>query len=239
MEIISPALDRCLQEISYLTSPGALNPLPPYPPIDPSALPQPEVLHDPNHPKVDPYERPRKELPEEPVQPLQAQKRNNEAAEIKEAAGSTSISVNDPVNGEKDKHIPSILNPALPPGPSASFPTSQPMEKSVSPSPLAFHRPGLDPALLPPSDNSRPPSSPSPRTVGLPDISTAKSEDESRSSGTEKDSDEPGKQHLTAIYRPESKTAWREELKAANEEVKKVGPSGYRHKVLNTTETSS
>ncbi|KIR67115.1 nuclear mRNA splicing protein [Cryptococcus bacillisporus CA1873] len=215
-------LKQCLQEISYLTSPGALNPLPPYPPIDPSALPQPEVLHDPNHPEVDPYERPRKELPEEPVQPLQAQKRNNEAAEIKEAAGSTSISVNDPVNGEKDKHIPSILNPALPPGPSASFPTSQPMEKSVSPSPLAFHRPGLDPALLPPNDNNRPPSSPSPRTVGLPDISTAKSEDESRSSGAEKDSDEPGKQHLTAIYRPESKTAWREELKAANEEVEKA-----------------
>ncbi|OWT41713.1 nuclear mRNA splicing protein [Cryptococcus neoformans Bt1] len=215
-------LKQCLQEISYLTSPGALNPLPPYPPVDPSALPQPEVSHDPNHPEVDLYERPRKELSEESVQPLHTHKRNDEAAESKETAGSTSVSANDQMNGEKDKSIPSIPAPALPPGPSASFPTSQPMEKSVSPSPLAFHRPGLDPALLPFSDNSRPPSSPSPRTVNLPEISTTKSEDEPQSLGAGKDSDEPGKQLLTAIYRPDSKTAWREELKAANEEAEKA-----------------
>lgn len=187
------------------------------------------MSHDPNHPEVDLYERPRKELSEESVQPLHTHKRNDEAAESKETAGSTSVSANDQMNGEKDKSIPSIPAPALPPGPSASFPTSQPMEKSVSPSPLAFHRPGLDPALLPFSDDSRPPSSPSPRTVNLPEISTTKSEDEPQSLGAGKDSDEPGKQLLTAIYRPDSKTAWREELKAANEEAEKVRLFAYRH----------
>jgi striatin 1/3/4 len=34
--------------------------------------------------------------------------------------------------------------------------------------------------------------------------------------------DNEGKQILTAIYRPDSKAAWREELRAANEQAEKV-----------------
>ena len=53
---------------------------------------------------------------------------------------------------------------------------------------------------------ARPPSSPAVRTASLPD---------------EELEDNPEKQILTAIYRPDSKAAWREELRAANEEAGK------------------
>ncbi len=56
---------------------------------------------------------------------------------------------------------------------------------------------------------ARPPSSPAVRTMGLPD--------EQRS-----ETDDPDKHMLTAIYRPDSKAAWREELRAANEQAEKV-----------------
>lgn len=57
---------------------------------------------------------------------------------------------------------------------------------------------------------ARPPSSPAVRTMGLPD--------EDQPSNPE----DPEKQILTAIYRPDSKAAWREELRAANEQAEKV-----------------
>lgn len=55
---------------------------------------------------------------------------------------------------------------------------------------------------------ARPPSSPAVRTVGLPD-----------DSGSENETEQP---ILTAIYRPDSKAAWREELRAANAKAEKA-----------------
>ena len=61
-----------------------------------------------------------------------------------------------------------------------------------------------------------PPSSPAVSTRALPDESPSPVD---RNGGNEM---------LTAIYRPDSKAAWREELQAANEQAEKVRPA-YPH----------
>jgi striatin 1/3/4 len=136
---------RCLQEITYLTSPGALNPLPDRSSTD-----------DKGAPKSDPPAelRPQKALPED-VAPAGAPQ------EAKDSGPSA--------NGVKTES-----------------PLYVPRSQAMSMEPTA-----------------RPPSSPSPKTVTLPDESNEK-------------------QILTAIYRPDSKAAWREELRAANEQAEKV-----------------
>jgi len=59
---------------------------------------------------------------------------------------------------------------------------------------------------------ARPPSSPAVRTMSLPDEQPQEAENA-----------EPAEQQiLTAIYRPDSKAAWREELRAANEKAENV-----------------
>ncbi|WVQ77197.1 hypothetical protein IAR50_006880 [Cryptococcus sp. DSM 104548] len=173
-------LKQCLQEITYLTSPGALNPLPPHPPVDPSLIPGPDSS-DPSNPQPDPFDRPRKEIIEVPSAPFP--KPRQEPKESEELP-----------NGDK---LPQV-----------SEPSSQPMEKQIS-------------APIPPrvrEEDNKPPSSPAPKKIGLPDIAGE--------TGHLKEDQETGfgdqKQLLTAIYRPESKTAWREELRAANEEAEKA-----------------
>ena len=89
---------------------------------------------------------------------------------------------------------------------------------------------------------ARPPSSPAPKTLDLPDPEpngTSRQErirqkhsslrtrheegDDSKPELEPSQDDEAGgSQLLTAIYRPESKAAWREELRAANEKAEKV-----------------
>jgi len=60
------------------------------------------------------------------------------------------------------------------------------------------------------TEDSKPPSSPAVTTKSLPD------EEE------EMGYPEQSKQLLTAIYRPESKNAWRQELQTANEHAERV-----------------
>jgi striatin 1/3/4 len=62
------------------------------------------------------------------------------------------------------------------------------------------------------TENSKPPSSPLVTTKSLP-------EEEG-----EMGYPEQSKQLLTAIYRPESKNAWRQELQTANERAERVSP---------------
>lgn len=139
-------LKQCLQEITYLTSPGALNPLPPRAPVsvDEASNEQPTA------------ERPRKTLAEQPI-PQQP----------KETAPASTFN--------------------LPNGDAAPSDSSAPSSSSDAP----------------------PPSSPAPRTVSLPEGDAAEPKEQPR-------------QVLTAIYRPESKAAWREELRAANEAASQV-----------------
>ena len=58
-------------------------------------------------------------------------------------------------------------------------------------------------------------------TMELPDADSADSGG-SGVNGEVPDREVDGHQMLTAIYRPDSKNAWREELQAANEEAEKV-----------------
>jgi striatin 1/3/4 len=67
---------------------------------------------------------------------------------------------------------------------------------------------------------AKPPSSPLVQTKNLPDEFTPQSD-----SGEEDAAyPEQSKQLLTAIYRPESKTEWREKLRSANETAERVSP---------------
>ncbi|TYJ52098.1 hypothetical protein B9479_007306 [Cryptococcus floricola] len=169
-------LKQCLQEITYLTSPGALNPLPPHPPVDPSLIPGPDTS-DPSNPQPDPFDRPRKEIIEVPSAPFPKPRQEHKESE-------------ELPNGE------------------ASTQGAQPEEKQIS-------------APIPPrmqEKDNKPPSSPAPKKIGLPDVA---SETEQSKENQESGFGEQ-KQLLTAIYRPESKTAWREELRAANEEAEKA-----------------
>lgn len=66
------------------------------------------------------------------------------------------------------------------------------------------------------SPSAQPPSSPATHTVGLPGDDDPPSDSSNGGEGSEET------QLLTAIYRPESKAAWKEELRAANEKAEKA-----------------
>ena len=180
---------RCLQEITYLTSPGALNPLPLRLPID-SSSPLPsesaqEQAFDSAAVKASnsaggSLERPRKSLPEHSLPSMFVK---------------PEISAESLVNGMEElvNHSSSTSNttPFISPSP----PRVSAREASPEASSQSMH---IDPT-------ARPPSSPAIRTMNLPDETDA--------------------QILTAIYRPESKAAWREELRTANEKAEKVRAS--------------
>ena len=171
---------RCLQEITYLTSPGALNPLPSRPPINMDDALSSGSGGD--RQPIDPasFERPRKELPENPPSALSQEEGK---AESQEGSADASASPNASSNTRNESHQPAADD--------KPEPTS---EAPKQPAPAQA-------ASSPPQDSE---ASPQP----------------SEEAGEEK-------QLLTAIYRPESKAAWREELRAANEKAERV--SRFHH----------
>jgi striatin 1/3/4 len=71
-------------------------------------------------------------------------------------------------------------------------------------------------------ETARPPSSPAPNKMSLPDeLDDSPSEVEVEEEVVPAEEEEE-KQMLTAIYRPDSSAAWREELRAANEKAEQV-----------------
>ncbi|ORX36899.1 WD40-repeat-containing domain protein [Kockovaella imperatae] len=181
-------LKQCLQEITYLTSPGALNPLPPRPPInidaqssnrssepEQAALNHSEQFRPPTKTLPDdgqvidlfPKEEPQTTSSLEPVTAPQAPNGEASASEVKADS--------DPVDAQPTKTVES--------------------------------------RAMAPNATARPPHSPSPKPVALPDAN-----------GPSASSELNGEEHqlLTAIYRPESKTAWREELQAANDKAEQA-----------------
>lgn len=200
-------LKQCLQEITYLTSPGALNPLPARAPVT--------VDESNGDPGV--AERPRKSLPEQPVPSMvvsQPETKDEPAAtspttstaSVKptgssptaadEAAGAATATTAQEAGASASTSAPADGNKQVPNG-SAEEKESQ--ESSAA------------------AADDAPPSSPAPRTVALPE-----NEGPSAESPPTLSKIEPPKQQLTAIYKPESKAAWREELRAANEAASKV-----------------
>ena len=198
--------------MTYLTSPGALNPLPARPPVSISE-------HDQNdQPRgFDPgtYDRPRKTLSEDaPSSRFQP--------EIKQEPAEPSSSL---LNGIKEELDTSRTEP---------------------------DRPGPQSYTLVSEASTRPPPSPTPKTLDLPDSEPngttrpkegkrktwaqlaarhdqRKGEEPTTEQHSETEAPQDGEagksQLLTAIYRPESKAAWREELRAANEKAEKVRQS--------------
>ncbi|KAK4684960.1 striatin 1/3/4, partial [Tremellales sp. Uapishka_1] len=162
-------LKQCLQEITYLTSPGAMNPLPLRAPVN---LEPSSPVENGQSADQEALQRPQKALPDQPI-PY-------------------------PYRSEPPEEAPSLL---LPNGTAAL--TGE--ESSVPASPLL---PESQSMYIDPT--ARPPSSPAPKPVGLPEENILSS------------IESPEKQALTAIYRPDSKAAWREELRAANEMAEKA-----------------
>ncbi|WVO16351.1 hypothetical protein L204_104026 [Cryptococcus depauperatus] len=193
-------LKQCLQEISYLTSPGALNPLPPHPPVDPSSIPYPTESTDPAHPAVDLYERPRKEIPEQ-LTSLYSQQTHDQHKPKEELPNGES-------EGAEVKKSQS---------------TYQGMDKEVSLPSAPLQNQNLGNL---PSDEIRPSPSSVPKALALSQTESQPPKSSLRMGELE----QSGQQLLTAIYRPESKTAWREELEAANEEAEKAKEERLRRK---------
>ncbi|WWC70438.1 uncharacterized protein I206_104389 [Kwoniella pini CBS 10737] len=191
-------LKQCLQEISYLTSPGALNPLPPKPPIDPSyPIPEEEQSNSSEH-QPEPADRPTKALPEQNI-PSIFVKTQPSQAEL------TSQNHQELPNGSSSSHEQEQSRTSSEPTPNAQAQSSEM---------------GLDPT-------AKPPSSPAPRTLSLPSENPSQGEPPKPSLNTDlppdnAQNDDEGKQILTAIYRPDSKAAWREELRNANEMAEKA-----------------
>ena len=160
-------LCRCLQEITYLTSPGALNPLPPRPPISVNDPSSPVAEGGPSHEQQSApaasLDRPRKELPDQTVPSSFAKAEAEEMNGIREESAESS---RPPAGGAPESHHMAV------------------------------------------EATARPPSSPAPRNLSLPD------------EGPSQDADDAENRILTAIYRPDSQAAWREELRAANEKAR-------------------
>lgn len=188
---------RCLQEITYLTSPGALNPLPSRPPVSlndplsPSAS-DPNQLHD------DPssHDRPRKQMPED-LPPSQFAPKLEVKQEVEEQPRPVEPSSSSSTNGVKEEPRESTEN--------AIRPSSGPVSQFMS---IA--------------NTLKPPSSPAQRTRELPEEPNGETKQEQPPADEQNQGEEESSQLLTAIYRPGSKAAWREELRAANEEAKRV-----------------
>ncbi|WOO85636.1 Striatin-3 [Vanrija pseudolonga] len=202
-------LKQCLQEITYLTSPGALNPLPPRAPV----VVEGGASSPPNGEAAGNVDRPTKNLPEQPIPSPYAQPSAEAApaAEDSQATSSTSppaapSAVTATTAFAATAAVASatvavsLANGSDEPKPSAAV-------NEETPAPPA-------PSTDTPAD--APPSSPAPRTLPLPEGAEPPSVD-----GAAGLAPEP-KQTLTAIYKPASKAAWREELRAANEAASKV-----------------
>lgn len=188
-------LSQCLQEVMYLTSPGALNPLPPRAPVSVDEAKLNKDHHDSTSADQSSYERPKKSIPEETPASMFAKKPEPTQQEEPLLATSSSSSLPNGSLGGEDTNAQA--GPSIPP-PKPQSPLSDRQSHSME----------LDPT-------ARPPSSPSPNKMELPDAN-----DLPESQG--ENGEEPEQQLLTAIYRPDSKAAWREELRAANEKAEKV-----------------
>jgi hypothetical protein len=113
--------------------------------------------------------------------------------------------------------------------------------KQESPEPLAGNKPSSPLATEAPvitnksqshlavETSAQPPSSPSVHTRDLPEL-----EGDAQEAGVDEDAAYPeqSKQLLTAIYRPESKTEWREKLRSANETAERASLVCSCHRAL-------
>lgn len=198
--LVSMLIVRCLQEITYLTSPGALNPLPARPPVTLNDPLSPGVSsNDPNQLNDDQH-RPRKEFPSEiPPSRFASQIEIKQEPDIQsQSSGTAPKSM--PNGVKQEAHDPSEAKP-------------------LAPGPVSH--------LMSIETTAKPPSSPAQRTRDLPDSDVngdVKREGPMDDQGSQVESS----QLLTAIYRPGSKAAWREELRAANEEAKRVSADAAR-----------
>ena len=167
--------------MSYLTSPGALNPLSPRAPVELDPVDEKSEEAPDQSNKLALPDRPQKVMPDQPI-------------------ASTFINSTDSaVSGLK---VAPTTN-GMPNGDHTHAATS---ETSVAPNAVPKSE-GLHSVTI---VDSKPPSSPLVKTSRLPDPAGQEAEGEP--------------QLLTAIYRPDSKAAWREELRAANEQAEKVLP---------------
>ncbi|TXT04838.1 hypothetical protein VHUM_03921 [Vanrija humicola] len=196
-------LKQCLQEITYLTSPGALNPLPPRAPVAVEG----GASSPPNGEAVGNVDRPRKNLPDQPIPSPYAQPSAEAAAPATEDTQATcSTAPSAPSASTAATAATAAVATAAAAGAAAvaaSVPNGSEEPKPASPASTDISA-------------DAPPSSPAPKTLPLPD--GAEPPSANRTSGL---TQEP-KQTLTAIYKPASKAAWREELRAANEAASKV-----------------
>jgi striatin 1/3/4 len=203
---------RCLQEITYLTSPGALNPLPAGPPISVERSVSPAGSDFPAGSEASaPLERPRKVLAENPPPSLLVREPGTSAlSELKPEI---------PNGASRDETPASLPDGAQEAAPSEAASLGAAVPPPQGPSIPLVPKAQADARGLNVDSASQPPSSPLPRPMPLPEEPTG---------------EDPGKQILTAIYRPDSKAAWREELRAANEQAEKVGVHGL-HEALFAT----
>ncbi|CAK9786454.1 WD40 repeat-like protein [Cutaneotrichosporon oleaginosum] len=200
-------LKQCLQEITYLTSPGALNPLPARAPVS----------IDESNGEAGVPERPRKTLPEQPIPSMVVNE--PEAKSEQPAAPSASASGAAPVEptGPTSQAISEAAAAATATTVQEAVANTTNREQTASSVPNGSAEGNETRESSAATIGDAPPSSPAPRTVALP-------ENETPAGGSPPGLSviEPPRQQLTAIYKPESKAAWREELRAANEAASKV-----------------
>lgn len=201
-------LKQCLQEITYLTSPGALNPLPSRAPVS----------IDESNSETGVPDRPRKTLPEQPIPSMVVSQPENKeeptstsptAAAAPAAPTASSVAPVGAAAAAAGAAMATTVQEAV-----ASAAAEENSSSSL-PNGSAEGKESQETAAEAPSD--APPSSPAMRTVQLPENELPTSEPSPSISKIE-----PPRQQLTAIYKPESKAAWREELRAANEAANKV-----------------
>lgn len=197
---------RCLQEVTYLTSPGALNPLPPRPFINLSNVT--DSVEQSTESAIPP--RPKKALPEENLPPTLEKPKD---ADVDAATASSEVG-----------DIPQSTQ-----APDSSGPVHPVSKSSTSDSATSSDdTSGDDPkATLPMLPTKDAPLSSTSVTAVTPtsdaDLPASGSTDSSPAPAAHVDeTSTEDHQVLTAIYKPESKAAWREELRAANEVAEKV-----------------
>lgn len=191
-------LKQCLQEVTYLTSPGALNPLPPRAPVavDENAASNGEPPGA--------LDRPKKTLPDQPLPSLFSVKAPPSVTQqIQSEAPKEDNAASGSGSQQQQQQSYSVPNGA---GAETSAPPPA-APRSADPTPAGSSVAGTTDA----------PPSPAPRTVDLPESDDASGKQEPGQSQAQQP-----RQVLTAIYKPESKAAWRDQLRAANEAASKV-----------------
>lgn len=198
-------LKQCLQEITYLTSPGALNPLPARAPVS----------VDESNGEASVPERPRKSLSEQPIPSMVvSHPETNDEASASSPTTSSAPADHPSATTDAASEAAGASTATTAQEASASSSTSDQNTSSL-PNGSAEGKQSQESAAT--AEGDAPPSSPAPRTVALPESELPSGESPPSISKIE-----PPRQQLTAIYKPESKAAWREELRAANEAASKV-----------------